>query len=163
VWFQFELPEQRFKYTKNYIAHEGTRSIGRRFTVSMGRKSNLRKFVEGWQGHFATDAIADAFALRSLLGKTCMVQVIHTVGADGRTYGNLDAAVPVPVSLDVSAIKQSHASFFYEVGTSDEDALSALPAWLQKLVVCRLQDPPRPVATQLAAADAVEFDDTIPF
>jgi hypothetical protein len=112
VWLQFELPAVRFKYTKNGIDHQGACSIGRRFRVSMHRESNLRKFVEAWQGHFTNDAAADAFELRSLLEKTRMVHVVLSTGADGKIYRNLDAAVPVQVSLDVSAVKRSHELFY---------------------------------------------------
>jgi hypothetical protein len=164
VWIQFELPEQRFTYTKNYIKHEGTRSTGRRFRVSMDPKANLRKFIEPWQGHFPNDAAANSFELKSLLGKICMVQVVHTDGADGKVYANLDAALPVPVSLDVSTVKQTQPTLYYEIGVSDADALSALPDWLRKLVTCRLQDPPRAVvAPPPVAAGKPEFDDDIPF
>jgi len=74
-------------------------SISREFGLTMGKKSNLRPFVEGYIGTALDDEEAYAFDLEDLLGKPCMLTVIHATKGDN-TYANIVSASPLPRGLE---------------------------------------------------------------
>lgn len=47
------------------------------YTLSMSEKSNLRKMLESWRGEKFTEEQAEEFDITVLLGKPCMISVIH--------------------------------------------------------------------------------------
>lgn len=68
--------------------------VRRSYTASLDERSNLRKDLEGWAGKALTDVQAEALDLETLIGKNCLLQIIHRL-KDGRTYGNVAAITPV--------------------------------------------------------------------
>ena len=67
---------------------EETRDFGKGkpepYSVSMtvnfffGRNTNFTRLLEGWKGGTFTEAEFENFELRKLVGKACMVNVVHT-------------------------------------------------------------------------------------
>jgi hypothetical protein len=72
--------------------------ISERFTVSMGEKANLRKFLGQWRGKTYTNAEAEEGApLHKLEGVNALVQIGHnTSEATGKTYANIISIMPLP-------------------------------------------------------------------
>jgi hypothetical protein len=71
--------------------------IGREFTVSMGDKANLRKFLEQWRGKaYTEDQIKQGVPLHKMAGNWALLTVSHNTSGNGRTYANITAAVGVP-------------------------------------------------------------------
>lgn len=56
--------------------------VSRFYTATLGEKSNLRKDLEAWRGRNFTAEELGGFSLKSILGKPCMVSVVHS--AKGR-------------------------------------------------------------------------------
>src|SRR4029077_2947059 len=58
------------------------------FAVSMtvnfffGRNSNFTKVMEGWKGGTFSDKELEKFELKSLVGKECMLNVVHQTNGD---------------------------------------------------------------------------------
>jgi len=131
----------------------------------------LRKFLESWLGHFASDSVAGEFDLKSLIDRVCMLNIVHSDGADGRTYANVDVAMPLPKSLEGTTYKRESPILYYEIGASGADELSALPEWLRKAVVSRLKEPPKPKQVEMFSSPLAsgmttpdgDFNDEIPF
>ena len=53
------------------------RAISETYTNSLGEKANLRKMLENWRGRAFTQEEMDGFDLRNVLGKACMISVVH--------------------------------------------------------------------------------------
>lgn len=71
------------------LTDEGTPyRVHRRFTRSLHEKSTLRAVLQSWRGRAFSDEELKGFDLRNILGKPCMLSVVHTVN-DGRTYANI--------------------------------------------------------------------------
>jgi len=68
--------------------------VQRRFTPSLGERSNLRKCLEAWRGRKFTKDEQEEFDIEKLLGANCQVQIIHNVKAEGETWANVQAIVP---------------------------------------------------------------------
>lgn len=74
--------------------------IAREFTVSMGEKANLRKFLEQWRGKpYTPEQIDEGVPLHRLAGNPALITVAHKVSGQGRTYANLTACVGVPKQM----------------------------------------------------------------
>lgn len=58
------------------------------YTASLHEKSQLRKDLEAWRGKKFTTEELEGFDLQNVLGKYCMIQVVHSV--DGQ-YANVNA------------------------------------------------------------------------
>lgn len=104
--------------------------ISREFTLSMGRKSNLRPFVEGIIGTSLTDEEAGNFDIETLVGMTCQATVAHKKSKDGtKTYANLISVAPLMKGIDVpDPINEPRIQ---DVKTMELDEINNLPQFLQ--------------------------------
>ena len=73
----------------------------RRFTLSVGTKSNLYRFINTWRGKPLTDKEMDGFNVKKLLGAPCQLQIVHFHKEDGSgVYANVDAALPLAKGME---------------------------------------------------------------
>lgn len=85
---------ERNESTGEYI------DVAREFTVSMGDKSNLRKFLEQWRGRpYTKEQITEGVPLHKLTGQFGLLTVAHRVSGKGRTYANITACVGIPKQM----------------------------------------------------------------
>jgi len=132
-------------------------SVSKKYTLSLSDKANLRKDLESWRGRAFTDAELDGFDLFNVVGKGCMINVIHETG-NGKTYANVASVASLPKGVTAPQPSNTPVAFSLD----DEDAVNkfnALPDWLQKLINTKgLEAPREPVP---AGNDFL--DDDIPF
>lgn len=69
--------------------------VVKKYTLSLNEKATLRHHLEAWRGRKFTGEELQGFDLEKLIGANCQVQVVHNLGDDGRTYGNVQAVVPI--------------------------------------------------------------------
>jgi hypothetical protein len=80
------------------------------YTQSLHEKARLRHDLETWRGRpFSRDEIK-AFDVETLLGANCQMQVAHRVSAQGRTYANPTAIVPIMKSRGLPTPTRSRRS-----------------------------------------------------
>jgi hypothetical protein len=75
--------------------------ISKEFTLSMNEKATLRKFLEGWRGKAFTEKEAESFDITVLLGKPCMLSIIHKQAKNGNTYAEISSVSSVPKGMNV--------------------------------------------------------------
>lgn len=86
---------ERNEQTGEYI------DISREFTVSMGEKANLRKFLEQWRGKaYTLEQVEAGVPLHKLTGNHGLLTVAHVVSRNNRTYANIVSCVGVPKQMD---------------------------------------------------------------
>lgn len=108
------------------------RFVGREFSLSMGPRSHLRKFLEGWRGlPFATDRAAWDFDLRNLLDKPVHLQVMHQRGAAGVTYANVGLASTLPPALRVDLPESPVPLRHFTFDAPQRATFQKLPPFLQ--------------------------------
>lgn len=74
--------------------------VAREFTVSMGDKSNLRKFLEQWRGKpYTAEQIEAGVPLHKLTGNPALLTIAHRPSAKGNVYANITACVGVPKQM----------------------------------------------------------------
>lgn len=77
--------------------------IGREFTVSMGEKANLRKFLEQWRGKAYTSEQVDAgVPLEKLVGNHGLLTIAQRESKTKRVYGEITACVGIPKQMAAS-------------------------------------------------------------
>lgn len=78
--------------------------IAKEFTVSMGEKANLRKFLEDWRGKsYQAAQIEQGVPLHKLTGQPALITVEHKTSGKGRTYANVKGITPLPPQMAVAA------------------------------------------------------------
>ena len=74
------------------------------FTVSMGERANLRRFLEDWRGKSYTDEEADAgVPIHKLEGQPALITVEHKKSSKKRLYAKIKAVQPLPKQMQASA------------------------------------------------------------
>jgi hypothetical protein len=73
-------------------------TIGNRYTISLGEKANLRSMLESWRGRAFTAQELEGFDLTHILGKPCLINVVHKEEGD-KTYANIAAVTPLPAGM----------------------------------------------------------------
>lgn len=124
----FELPELQ----KEFVAGEGLKpfSISREFTASLNKEATLRKILESWRGKVFTEEELKSFELNKILGKPCLLQVVHT--EDGK-YANIDNISKCPKSL-VAPAKTVNPCLEFSLDDYNEEVFLKLPEYIQNKI-----------------------------
>ena len=104
--------------------------ISQEFTLSMNEKSNLRKFLESWRGKGFSEDEAKSFDITKLLGKACMLSVIHKTTAKGNTYANISGVAAMPKGMECAPQINPTFEFNFEEHFSNE-SLESFPDFIK--------------------------------
>lgn len=163
VVFRFELPNERTEYTdKDGNKRSGPMVVYDTLTASMNGKANLRAMLEGWRGRKFTDAEAGDFDTRSVLGKACMLSIVHNEKGE-KTYANIAAVMPLPKGTN--APEPENEPLYYD--EEDVKSYDKLPEWVRKKISEQVAAPTKDSVDdhleQEAASRGAFHDDPIPF
>jgi hypothetical protein len=128
VW---ELPNEK----KVFNSEKGEQpfSIGKDYTLSMHEKATLRHDLQSWRGKAFTDEEASSFDITNLLGKPCMLNVIHeTSKNNGKIYAKIAGVTAVPKGMPVP--DQVNESFMLSFEDWDDKKFATLPDWLKQRI-----------------------------
>ncbi len=107
-------------------------SVSKKYTLSLSDKSNLRADLESWRGRAFTDMELEGFDLFNVLGKACMVNVLHKQGEKG-LYAVASSISALPKGMTAP----QRVNDLVQFSLDDDDAkekFETLPDWLQKLI-----------------------------
>jgi hypothetical protein len=126
VRITWELPTE----SVNINGEDKTRTISKEFTLSMNEKANLRKFLEGWRGKSFTEIEAESFDITNLLGKECLLSVIHKKSTDGtKTYANISSVSTLPKGM--TCVPQINENYEFSYDNFSWDKFNALPDYMK--------------------------------
>lgn len=103
--------------------------VSKEFTLSMHEKANLRKFLESWRGKGFNEEEAKKFDVSKLIGKPCMISIIHKVNKQGKTYAEISSISTLPKGMECPP--QIKPSFEFTFTPFDENKFNSLPDWLK--------------------------------
>ncbi len=153
VYIRFELPNERVPLQDGKT---GPAVIGNFYTASMNEKANLRHHLESWRGKQFTDEEAEDFDIAAILGKPCMITVMHVKKGD-KTYANIAGIGGLPKGISPNTIKPELPTLYYapdNLGTYGQ-----LPEWLRTKIDAQiLPDPP---ATKEEMPDYPSHEDSM--
>lgn len=99
----FELPTKLM--AKNEDGKELPFFISKEMSFSMYKEAGLRKITHACMNAALTDSEAEAFDVDEIVGKACLINVIHKAGkgdnAD-KTYANFESASPLVEGMEVA-------------------------------------------------------------
>jgi hypothetical protein len=138
-------------------------TLGKEFTLSLNEKATLRKFLESWRGKAFTEDEAKSFDITVLLGKPCMLNVIHKVSQkSNKTYAEIASVAPMMKGMNCPDMITPPFLFGYD--PFDESLFNQLPEYLRDKVKTSLEylQAVQPSHTQAAAAPE-QTEDDLPF
>lgn len=125
ILISWELPDELMTDGRPFTIHS-------RYTLSLHEKAKLRADLESWRGRAFTEAELEGFDLENLLGKGCLVNVVHTEN-NGKTYANIRALTPLPKGMRVPATTENPLVSF-SLQDPDWAAFEALSDGLQTTI-----------------------------
>lgn len=126
VW---EIPGCRGEFERDGHIKDLPRAISKRFTLSLHKKSDLRKDLESWRGKKFTDEELKGFDLKKLLGVPCQIQVLHNK-IDDKIFANIATIIKAPVGTELTP--ENPLKFFsFEDGV---DVPAGTPDWIMDLI-----------------------------
>lgn len=103
-------------------------AISSRYTLSLFDQAILRQHLESWRGRSFTEEELNGFDLKNVLGKYCLLSVVHNKEGD-KTYANVKGIMPVPKGMEKpTAVNKD---IYFDVDTGD---ITTLPEWIQNVV-----------------------------
>jgi len=133
----FELPEQTIEgeITENGKTTKITKPmvVSIELTRSLGERATLRKHLETWRGQAFTSKELASFGLKNLLGKACLLTLVHKTSQAGRNYCAIQGIAKLPKSMKAPA-KTENAHVFYEIEQGEGGQFNELPEWLQEKI-----------------------------
>lgn len=135
VRISWELPTELKVFKEG--EKEKPQVIAKEFTLSMHEKSNLRKTLESWRGKGFTDAEAESFDITKLLGKPCMISIIHQTSKQGKNYAAVSGVTSVPKGMVVP--DQINPMFELSFDSFDKAKFEALPDFIKEKIKTSLE------------------------
>lgn len=130
------------------------------YTYSLNKKSRLRAILESWRGKpYAEEEIFDV-DVADVIGRVCMVQVVHQMGSNGKTYTNIQSVTALPKGMTAPILDNPSVCYSPDDPDSARD-WDRLPAWIQKKIQTRVI--PSGNDSSAGTPGSLEFDDDIPF
>lgn len=101
-------------------------------TLSVNKKASFRKLAQGIMEF--TPEMEKAFDTSMLLGKTCLINVIHTKSKKDANvvYANITGASPLPKGMEVGDPVNTPVNF--DVNTSPLTEIADFPEFIQNLI-----------------------------
>lgn len=104
-------------------------SISQEYTLSMNEKANLYKSVCSWLGKKFTESEAENFDVETLVGQSCMLQVVHLTKND-KTFAVVNSVMKLPSSI--TKPEQINKSKIITWENLTVDIFNKLPMFLQE-------------------------------
>jgi hypothetical protein len=128
VRISWELPEELRVFDES--KGEQPMVISKEYTLSMYEMANLRKDLEGWRGQSFTEEEAKVFDITKLLGKPCLLSIIHDANKQGKAYARISSISTLPKSMVCPA--QINTNFEFNFAEKfNIDALEAMPEFIR--------------------------------
>lgn len=128
VMLLFELPYEII----NTQDGEMPMTISKEYTLSLGKKSNLRKHLDAWRGRPFTQEELQGFDVAKVVGAPCQLTIVHVEKTGGGTYAKIEAITGL--SKGTTCPAQVHKSVTYEIDQGMDETYKSMPEWIQKKI-----------------------------
>ena len=162
VMLTWEVPGEQIKVADGKTMPS---IINKEYTLSLGKKSNLRKDLEGWRGREFTPEELKGFEVERILDQVCMLSVIHKQSQTGNVRATITGISRLPKGVVCPA--RAHELVHYEIEWGKDERFNKLPEWIRKKIeVCeewlhpQIDQETLPEGEQ---APAVVEEDDVPF
>lgn len=109
--------------------------IEKEYTLSMYDKSTLRKDLASWRGKQFTDAEAEKFDITALIGKACMLNIIHTPSKKDPSKMYEQIASISPMAKGTTCPDQINPTFILSYDDWSDERFKSLPEFIRKQMI----------------------------
>jgi len=127
VVISWELPDVRIQIDHEGVVLDLPRMFSRTYPLTLGKKAGLRKDLETWRGRAFSAEELKGFDVKNVLGKNCMLQIIHETKEDGDIKAKLLSIIPLVKGL-TGKTPETDIRYF-EFGASNEIPENT-PEWI---------------------------------
>jgi hypothetical protein len=131
--------------------------VSRFYTASLNEKANLRKDLENWRGRTFTAQELLGFDSQNILGKPCMVSVIHNDKGKARVSG----IMALPKGMHVPP--QINPSVYFSLEEFDDKVFESLSDGYKKLIAASPEYQSLKDSTAKTGSKFDDMADDIPF
>lgn len=124
VLISWEIPDELIEVD----GEKHGRSINKRYTASLNEKSSLRKDLASWRGRDFTAEELAAFDLKTIVGTSCLINVIHKEGSNGKIYANIAGIMRLPKGM--AKAMPSEPPIIFDLDTDSLDIIDSLPSFI---------------------------------
>jgi len=128
VLFSWELPNELMESGEPFVVNS------RRMTLSGNEKGNLRIMLESWRGRAFTKEDFATFTIESVLGKPCLLNIVHEENTETqKTYAVVKAVTPIPKGTQ--SPPSHNLIVFFSFDEFDHSVFESLPDYYKELIV----------------------------
>jgi len=127
----WEIPGERIDIERDGVKMNLPRAISKTYTLSLNEKANLRKNLQTWRGRVFTEQELEGFDIKNVLGKSCMIQVIHNKKGD-KTYANVTAIMPL--MKGTAPLVPENPLVFYSMSDHQDQIPEKVPEWVRDII-----------------------------
>lgn len=164
----FELPHELIEFD----GQSKPMTVSKEYTLSLGKKSNLRRHLESWRGKAFTEEELKGFEVSNVVGAPCQLTIVHGTSGTGNKYAKIEGVTGLAKGMECPP--QVHPSIKYEIEHGQNEVFKSLPEWIRnKVLMCEewkqpTVDTPQTRALAQAAGAVMEpeppYDDSsVPF
>lgn len=102
-----------------------------RYTASLHEKAALRKILVGWRSREFTEDELKAFDLKNILGKVCLLNIVHNKQKDGKVFANIASVNPLPAGMPPP---KAGPTISFTIADADMTIYSALSKNVQETI-----------------------------
>ena len=110
---------------------EHTRTISKIYTSSLNESANLRQDLAAWRGRDFTGQELEAFDLRSIVGTSCLINVVHQA-KNGKTYANIQSIMALPKGMEKGRLSEN--AIVFDLDKDPLDVVDTLPKWVAEMI-----------------------------
>lgn len=129
--------------------------VQKRYTLSLHKKANLRADLQSWRGRPFTDEELAGFDLKNVLGKPCLLNVIHS---DSGEYANIASISQLPKGMP--GLKPTGELLFFNTEEWDATVFNKLSEKMRTTILSASEPP---AAAAVAKIEQDDMDQDIPF
>ena len=103
-------------------------AVSKFYTASLGEKANLRKDLESWRGRAFTEQELAGFNVKAILGKPCMLSIIH----NDKSKAKISAVMALMKGVTVP--DAMNPLVWFDISEWDDNAFDGLSKGIQEII-----------------------------
>ena len=132
VIITWELPDLRIDIEKEGKKVNLPRAISKTYTNSLGEQATLYAHLVGWRGAEFTQKELDAFDLKTILTKNCLLTVANSLNQKGKTVAKVTAVSKLMKGIKAKQPENKIISFDMNDGITNIP--EGLPDWVKEQI-----------------------------
>lgn len=108
------------------------RTISKNYTATLDERGNLRKDLAAWRGRDFTPEELAGFDLKNIVGKSCLINIVHGKGQNGNVYANVGNVMALPKGM--TPAKLSEPAVVFDLDNDPLEKIDTLPKFLQEMI-----------------------------